>query len=121
MTRKEIALLFIQRAAFGSVEEAFGMVTPDFRHHNPYFAAGADALKVAMAESAIRHADKRLDVQRALEDGDFVAVHSRIVMQREQPGHSVVHIFRFEGDKIAEMWDIGQDVPVETPNGDGMF
>ena len=121
MPNKETALLFLQRAAFGSVEEAFRMVTPDFRHHNPYFAAGADALKVAMAENAIRNPDKRLDVQRSLEDGDFVAVHSKIVIQREQPGHSVVHIFRFEGDKIAEMWDIGQDVPADTPNSDGMF
>ena len=121
MTRKETALLFLQRAAFGSVEEAFRMVGPGFRHHNPYFAAGADALKVAMAESAIRNADKRLDVQRSLEDGDYVAIHSRIVLQREQPGMSVVHIFRFEGEEIAEFWDIGQEVPADTPNADGMF
>ena len=121
MTKKETALLFLQRAAFGSVEEAFRMVTADFRHHNPHFEAGALALKVAMAENAIRNADKRLDVQRSLEDGDFVAVHSRIVLQREQPGIAVVHIFRFEGDKIAELWDIGQEVPAETPNADGMF
>jgi predicted SnoaL-like aldol condensation-catalyzing enzyme len=121
VSRKETALLFLQRAAFGSVEEAFAMVTPDFRHHNPFFAAGADALKVAMAENAIRNADKRLDVQRSLEDGDFVAIHSRIVIQREQPGIATVHIFRFEGERIAELWDIGQEVPADTPNTDGMF
>ena len=121
MSRKELALLFLQRAAFGSVEEAFRMVAPGFRHHNPYFEAGADALKVAMAQNAIKNPDKRLDVQRALEDGDFVAIHSRIVLQREQPGAAVVHLFRFEGEKIAELWDIGQEVPAETPNTDGMF
>lgn len=97
------------------------MVTADFRHHNPYFDAGALALKVAMAENAIQNPDKRLDVQRALEDGDFVAVHSRIRLQREQLGTSVVHIFRFEGDRIAELWDIGQEVPSDSPNSDGMF
>jgi len=116
-----MALLFLRRAAFGSVEEAFAMVTPGFRHHNPHFQAGAEALKVAMAENAIRNQDKRLDVQRALEDGDFVAIHSRIVLQREQAGSSVVHIFRFEGDRIAELWDVGQDVPADSPNTDGMF
>jgi predicted SnoaL-like aldol condensation-catalyzing enzyme len=121
MSKKEIALTFLRRAAFGSVEEAFRMVTADFRHHNPFFAAGPDALKVAMAENAIRHADKRLDVQRTLEDGDFVAIHSRIVLQREQPGSAVVYLFRFEGDRIAELWDIAQDVPPDTPNADGMF
>ena len=97
------------------------MVTPGFRHHNPGFEAGALALKVAMAENAIRNPDKRLDVQRALEDGDYVAIHSRIVLQREQMGAAVVHIFRFEGDRIAELWDIGQEVPAESPNTDGMF
>ena len=121
MSRKDIAGLFLQRAAFGSVDEAFAMVTPGFRHHNPNFAAGADALKVAMAQNAIKLPDKRLDVQRVLEDGDFVAIHSRIVLQREHPGISVVHVFRFEGDRIAELWDIGQEVPAESPNTDGMF
>ena len=121
MSKKEIALQFLQRAAFGSVEEAFNMVTADFRHHNPYFEAGSLALKTAMAENAIKHPDKRLEVLRSLEDGDLVAIHSRIRMQRELPGHSVVHILRFEGDKIAEFWDIGQEIPPDTPNADGMF
>ena len=121
MDKKELAQLFLQRAAFGSVDEAFAMVTPEFRHHNPYFAAGAEALRDAMAESSLKNPDKRLDVQRVLEDGDFVAIHSRIVMQREQKGMAAVHIFRFEGDRIAELWDIGQEVTPESPNSDGMF
>ena len=97
------------------------MATPDFRHHNPFVAAGSLALKTAMAESAAKNADKRLEVLRALEDGDFVAVHSRIKLQREQPGFAVVHIFRFEGDRIAELWDVMQEPPAESPNSDGMF
>ena len=121
MSRKDQALAFLQRAAFGSVDEAFAMVAPGFRHHNPYFAAGAEALKAAMGENAIKHPDKTLEVQRALEDGDYVMVHSRIRMQREQQGVAVVHIFRFEDGKIAELWDIGQEVPADSPNGDGMF
>jgi predicted SnoaL-like aldol condensation-catalyzing enzyme len=113
--------LFLQRAAFGSVEEAFGMVTHDFRHHNPFVADGSLALKTAMAESAIKHSDKRMEVLRSLEDGDLVAIHSRIRLQREQAGSAVVHIFRFEGDRIAELWDVVQDIPPDSPNGDGMF
>ena len=26
-----------------------------------------------------------------------------------------------EGDRIAELWDVGQEVPAETPNANGMF
>jgi len=29
---------------------------------------------------------------------------------------AVVHIFRFEGDPIAELWDIGQPAPDEIKN-----
>jgi predicted SnoaL-like aldol condensation-catalyzing enzyme len=32
-----------------------------------------------------------------------------------------VHIFRFDGDRIAEPWDIGQPVPAESVNTNGMF
>jgi hypothetical protein len=32
-----------------------------------------------------------------------------------------VHIFRFQNDLIAELWDIGQAVPENSPNQFGMF
>jgi len=32
-----------------------------------------------------------------------------------------VHIFRFEGERIAELWDLGQPVPDGSPNEDGML
>jgi predicted SnoaL-like aldol condensation-catalyzing enzyme len=35
--------------------------------------------------------------------------------------HAVVHIVRFDGEKIAEMWDVGQAVPADSPNENGMF
>jgi predicted SnoaL-like aldol condensation-catalyzing enzyme len=57
----------------------------------------------------------------ALQDGDRVAVFSRIRQRPDDLGGAVVHIFRFEGDRIAEGWDIGQAVPEEMINENGMF
>jgi len=34
---------------------------------------------------------------------------------------AAVHVFRFHSDKIVEMWDCGQPVPVDSPNKDGVF
>jgi predicted SnoaL-like aldol condensation-catalyzing enzyme len=65
--------------------------------------------------------DKRLDVQHALEDGDLVAVHSHLRQKPGDAGVAVVHLFRFEGDRIAELWDIVQPVPSESVNVVGMF
>jgi len=32
-----------------------------------------------------------------------------------------VHLFRFEGDKIVEYWDITQQVLLDMPNASGAF
>jgi predicted SnoaL-like aldol condensation-catalyzing enzyme len=36
-------------------------------------------------------------------------------------GGALVHIFRFHGDRVVELWDIGQPVPEDSPNENGMF
>ena len=121
-TRKEAATSFLRMAASGRAREAFARYAADrFRHHNPYFKDGADALMTAMDENARQNPDKRLDVLRALEDGDLVAVHSHVRQKQDDRGAAVVHIFRFDGDRIAELWDVGQAVPADAVNPDGMF
>ena len=43
---------------------------------------------------------------------------------RQKPGDlgaAVVHIFKFEGNLIVELWDMGQAVPEDSPNENGMF
>jgi predicted SnoaL-like aldol condensation-catalyzing enzyme len=119
---KDAALSFLRLAASGKVREAYARhVAPGFRHHNPFFAGGADALMAAMAENARQNPTKLFEVQRAIAEGDLVAVHSRVRQGPEDPGAAVVHILRFEGGRIAEMWDVGQPVPAQSPNRAGMF
>jgi predicted SnoaL-like aldol condensation-catalyzing enzyme len=74
-----------------------------------------------MAENAAQNPGKSLEVKRALEDGDLVAVHSRVRQKPEEPGAAVVHIFRFENGRIVELWDVGQPVMDEGPNELDMF
>jgi predicted SnoaL-like aldol condensation-catalyzing enzyme len=74
-----------------------------------------------MEENAVANPGKVLEVQRALQDGNLVAVHSRVVQRPGDPGAALVHIFRFEGGLVAELWDIGQPVPEDSPNEHGMF
>ena len=121
-TRKDLAISFLRQAASGRVREAYSQhVSKGFRHHNPFFAGDAQALMVGMEENARQNPDKRLDVLHALEEGDLVAVHSRVQHRADDRGAALVHLFRFEGDRIAELWDIGQPVPAESVNANGMF
>lgn len=121
-TLKDIAVDFLKLSAAGHADTAFDRYAgANFRHHNPHFRGDAHALCDAMQANAAQNPGKVLQVQRALQDEQEVAVFSRVDMGAGGPTVAVVHIFRFEGDRIAELWDIGQPVPVDSPNENGMF
>ena len=121
-SRKEAAIEFLTLVASGDVREAYQQyVGKGFRHHNPYFRGDAASLMEAMEQNAAKNPNKEFEVQRALQDGDHVAVLSRVRQTPGDRGGAVVHIFRFEGDRIAEFWDIGQSVPESNVNENGMF
>lgn len=121
-TKKEKAVSFLQLVASGEVREAYRKyIGSNFRHHNPFFRGDADSLMLAMEENAIESPHKILEVQRVLEDGENVAVHSHIKQSQADLGAAVVHLFRFENELIVELWDVGQPVPEDSPNEYGVF
>lgn len=76
---KETAMAFLRLVAEGKVREAYRKyISPEFRHHNPFFRGDAESLMSAMEENAVKNPNKILEIQRALQDGDLVAVHSRV-------------------------------------------
>ena len=121
MSRKDTAISFLQNAATGKLDEAYSRVAPNFRHHNPHFKGDAESLQAGMADAHKKFPNTILAVQHAWEDGDRVAVHSRVSHGPDQPDIAVVHMFRFEGDRIAELWDVGMEAPQDSPNKNGMF
>ena len=119
---KDAAIDFLTLVASGKVSEAYRRhVGAGFRHHNPHFRGDATSLKVAMEENAAKNPNKVLEIQRTLQDGDEVAVHSRVRQNPADRGGALVHIFRFEGDRIVELWDVGQELPENAVNENGMF
>jgi predicted SnoaL-like aldol condensation-catalyzing enzyme len=119
---KEKAVSFLQLVASGEVREAYHRYSgPDFRHHNPFFRGDAESLMLAMEENAIKNPHKVLEVKRVIEDGDIVAVHSHVKQNQDDLGGAVVHIFRFHNDLIVELWDVGQQIPENSPNENGVF
>lgn len=119
---KEIAQDFLRLAAKGESRTAFANYAgKDFKHHNPYFKGDAETLMLAMEENAKINPGKFFEIKRALQDENLVAVHSHIKQNPNDSGAAVIHIFRFENDKIAELWDFGQAVPPAVVNENGMF
>lgn len=121
-TLKETATDFLRLTARGQVDEAFARhAAPGFRHHNPHVAADGASLRAAMKDNAGRFPHMVFEVQRAIAEGELVAVHSRAVMEEGGLALAIVHILRFEAGRIAEMWDVAQAAPVPMVNRDGMF
>lgn len=119
---RQIATDFLLLASKGKSREAFSKyVNRNFKHHNIYFKGDGESLMVAMEENAMKNPNKICHIKRSLQDGELVATHSHVRQNPGDPGTAVVHIFRFEDDKIAELWDLGQAVPLETVNENGMF
>ena len=122
MNNKESAISFLRLASSGKVREAYETyVHPQFRHHNPYFPGDRASLFAAMEENAATFPQKEFEAVRALEDGDLVAVHGRIRLTPSSPWIALIHIFRFEGNQIIEEWEVGQEVPKDSPNKNGVF
>jgi predicted SnoaL-like aldol condensation-catalyzing enzyme len=121
-SRKESAVSFLRLVVAGQIREAYGAyVSPEMRHHNVAFAGDAASLEKAMQDSHDQHPHKILDVTLAIEEGDLVAVYSHVRFDPAAPGFALVHIFRYNGNRIVEMWDIAQPVPEQSPNLNGMF
>ena len=119
--QRDTAVSFLKLAATGKLDEAYSNVAPNFRHHNPHFKGDAESLKGGMAGAHKQFPHTQIDVQRAIAEGDLVAVHSRVQHAPDKPAIAVVHIFRFEDDKISELWDVGMEVPKDSPNENGAF
>ncbi|WP_456273682.1 nuclear transport factor 2 family protein [Bacillus sp. AK031] len=122
MPIKERAVSFLKLVASGKVREAYmSHAGPGFIHHNPYFRGDAESLMAAMEENAEENPGKIFEVKRAIEEGETVAVHSHVKQHPEDIGAVVVHIFRFADDRIVELWDVGQPIPEDSPNENGIF
>ena len=122
VSHKAAAIDFLKLASSGQVKEAYRMyIGANFCHHNPYFQGDAATLMAAMEENAAANPNKAIDIHHALEEGDLVAIHACVKLKPGDLGIATIHLFRFEGDRMVELWDVGQPVPEKSPNENGMF
>lgn len=98
-----------QRRDASAVERLYAA---DYIQHNPTIPQGRDALK-ALVEGL--SADVFYEPGLILAEGAFVAIHGRIRGWGPKP-MVVVDLFRVEGGRLAEHWDVLQE---EAPVADG--
>ena len=97
-------------------------IRPDYIQHNPLAPNGTAALKAFAGPLAAQFPDLKYDIKRVIAEGDLVLAHSNVVLTPGTRGTAVVDIFRFDRDgRIAEHWDVAQQVPATSVSGNDMF
>jgi len=95
----------------------------DFIQHNPKIGDGLAAHKAFFDEMATRLGDSSdwLHVtDMVLADGDIFAVLHHVFRSPDDHGQIVADLWRVEDGKIAEHWDVIQQMPRAMPHGNGM-
>lgn len=104
----EAMISLFQRRDVSAVERLYAR---DYIQHNPGIPQGRDALQALVAGLS---QDVYYEPGLMVAEGDLVAIHGRIRGWAATP-QVVVDIFRVEGGKLAEHWDVLQDeVPVSV-------
>jgi predicted SnoaL-like aldol condensation-catalyzing enzyme len=122
-TNKSVVVAFYKVIFEGRVEDAFRLYagTP-YRQHNPLIEDGMEGLKKFVTRIMSSQPDARYEIKRVFADGDHVVLHSHWHGLSDNPrGEAVVDIFRLEGGKVLEHWDVIQTIPETSANADTMF
>ncbi len=100
------------------VDEFFA---PDYIQHSPLAATGASGLKAFLDWAREHSPHARHYVKRLFADGDHVVAHVHVVIRPGDRGNAVVDVFRIENGRIAEHWDVAQEIPAQSANENGML
>lgn len=92
-----------------------------YTQHNPDAPDGPDAFIEFVSGFASQFPKSSLDIKRAIAEGDLVVTHSLLKTSPEDRGTAAADIFRLEGGKVVEHWDVLQPVPETAANDNTMF
>jgi len=91
------------------------MMQPDMINHHPYSGKGADETIEAVNKHLFSKYPKfKVSIKRIAVEGDLVWIHSYTQNDPGDHGKMSMDIWRIRDGKIAEHWDIIQDIPKDV-------
>jgi predicted SnoaL-like aldol condensation-catalyzing enzyme len=94
---------------------------PTYRQHNPGAADGPEPFIETVKQLVKNFPDLRMEPKRIIAEGNYVVLHSHLILKPGDRGMAVVDIFRLENGQIVEHWDVVQEVPETSANNNTMF
>jgi predicted SnoaL-like aldol condensation-catalyzing enzyme len=119
---KQNAIAFYRTAYEGDPKRAVELYVGDrYIQHNPMVADGPQPFIEYFERMAKEYPEKSITFQRAVAQGDLVALHTHQVW----PGgdeYVTMDFFRFDDNgKIIEHWDAIQQIPDASANDNTMY
>jgi predicted SnoaL-like aldol condensation-catalyzing enzyme len=120
---KNVVLAFYELAfnQHKPTEAAKKYIGSQYIQHNPHVPNGAEAFYGYFEGFFKEHQKSQAKIKRVIGDNDLVVLHVNSKRDESDRGRAVVDIFRVEGGKIVEHWDVGQEVPEKSANDNTMF
>jgi predicted SnoaL-like aldol condensation-catalyzing enzyme len=117
--KKLVASLYQEIFGDKNIDAVDKYVGDNYMQHNPAVADGKEALKAALKIWFKGAPKEKIDIQHIGADGNFVYIHTK--SKQGNKTISVIDIFRVDGGKVVEHWDVMQEVPARAANDHPMF
>jgi muconolactone D-isomerase len=120
---KRTAVAFYQKAVYeGDVDTAVRLYGgASYTQHTPFAADGFDGLRQYVKWIAANYPNTKGEIKRVFADRDCVLMHCHWTGFLGRNGDAIVDIFRLEGGKVVEHWDVIQAIPDTALNENTMF
>ena len=128
--KKKVVLDFF-RTAFEEKdpEKALRLYVGDYyRQHNPGVPDGKEAFTAYVKSRSAKNPGRKILLKRVIAEGDLVVLHSHNIFAPADEGYAAapygvasINIFRLEGGKVVEHWDVREPVPAEAVHQNTMF
>ena len=122
---REIVLAFYEAALTElDADKAKEFLGDTYIQHNPWVTDGPEGFLRFVRYRRQKFPQARNEVKMVIAEGNLVALHVHSVLVPGTPGRHIVDIFRVEGDKVVEHWDVIQDIPEQVfppLNDNGLF
>jgi predicted SnoaL-like aldol condensation-catalyzing enzyme len=121
-TNRQAVLSFYEKGINQKdADEALKYVGSRYTQHNPNAADGPEGFRKFIAFLKDKFPQSHSEIKASFVDGDTVILHVHAVREPGSRGNAIIDIFKLEGGKIVEHWDVTQAIPETMAHPNGMF